>query len=295
MVPIKEICGAAQEHLQEGMTMFKKISVVMWLVIILGCFSAAVPADSVTEDTGAGSTDKVEGNGFDAPEDALAAYINGLIDCNFDEMMAAFAVETYAANYNVAKAIEWSKAFVPTIMNYVPPVSDFSVRLNIETRRAEISRTMTAHYLILADSEGLCGEDNNGMPIPLDAYDSTDALFEELYPVDETALLSSLSFKDEFYDPALLNESYSSDLTRNNMLKRADFISGEDMASVAAKLYAGEESFLLMADAVKLNGKWYLYSMGGTLGSIAALPANNQGMFPMKYSDTTDFRLSIPE
>ena len=49
------------------------------------------------------------------------------------------------------------------------------------------------------------------------------------------------------------------------------------------KFYCEEEPFLLCADAIQYDGRWYLCSLGGTLSSILGLDADTSGMFPGKY------------
>lgn len=52
-----------------------------------------------------GSNGKMEGEGFDTPEEAMEAYIRAFAANDIDGMIAAFAVETYAENYNVIRSL----------------------------------------------------------------------------------------------------------------------------------------------------------------------------------------------
>ena len=47
------------------------------------------------------SSGKLEGPGFDTPEEALACYMEGLKNLDFEQMLSAFAWETQAEHYSI--------------------------------------------------------------------------------------------------------------------------------------------------------------------------------------------------
>ena len=66
----------------------KAISLVLALVLILGCTCALAEGD---EQVCTANTMKYEGEGFATPEEALTCYMEGLKNLDFDQMMSAFA------------------------------------------------------------------------------------------------------------------------------------------------------------------------------------------------------------
>ena len=236
----------------------------------------------------AGGFGKVEGDGFPTPEEALGAYIEGLKDNDVDQMMAAFAVESFAENYNIVKTIERLRAYVPSVF-YVPAVSDFSMRINTEQRRAEISRAIRNNYLVLTESKAILG-DKAGYSIPVKEYeteadvnDPAQAMVDDLFVSDDSSILGSIDFREEFIDPRKLSDEYNQDTVRESMKRQLEANGGEDMVSVAAVFYCEEEPIFLCADAIQYEGRWYLYNLGGVIGSILGLDSNTFGMFPVKY------------
>ena len=104
----------------------------------------------------------MEGEGADTPEDAVKIYLDGLAANDIDQMLSAFAVESYTENYSLAKEVEQLSAYTPAMKN-LPPVSDFSRRINNETRRAQIMEWIRCHYLVITGSKAM-DEENLGRP-----------------------------------------------------------------------------------------------------------------------------------
>lgn len=237
-----------------------------------------------------GSYGKVEGAGYKTPEEALEAYIEGLKNNDVDQMLSAFAVESFAENYSIEKMIERLRAYMPT-SGYVPTISDFSLRLNTEQRRAEISRALRNNYLVLTESKAILG-DNAGYPIPLSDYETeadenepARALADDLFISDDSSVLGSIEFREEFIDPAKLSDAYNKETVRETMERQMAQYGGQDMESVAALFYCEGEPVFLCADAIQYDGLWYLCSLGGTVSAILGMDANLSGMFPVKYDE----------
>ena len=223
---------------------------------------------------------KMEGDGFDTPREAMTAYIKGLQDNDIDEMIAAFAVETYALNYDIAGYVERVGAYVSPI-GFLPQLSDFSVRLNIENQRKNITDIIRAHYLVLLGSPAVLG-DKAGMPIPLkDSYASAQELVDDVFGVSDEAILDSITFENEFYSPALISGNFMSANMMKTCKRQADMINAQGLCPLAARLSCNGKSYLLIMDAVQYGTKWYLSSSMGILASLQGLPTISRGLVPM--------------
>ena len=236
------------------------------------------------ENIGVGATGRMEGNGFASPEDALGAYIQGMKDNDIDAMIAAFAVETYAENYSLIKMVERLGSFQPSI-GYIPNISAYSIRLNIENRRSDITRAIRNHYLALQGSKTIIGEKAYSPVTIMGEYDSASDLLDNLFVSDDTGILDSIVFNDEFYDPALLSDHYSEERNRENLKKQMATIGAEDYTCVVAKFYSNGKPVVIMADAVKYDGRWYLCNMGGNIGALLGLSSYVYGMIPLQYDE----------
>ena len=223
---------------------------------------------------------KMEGDGFLTPRDALAAYIKGLQDNDIDEMISAFAVESVAVNYDLAKMVERTRAFMPSI-GYIPNVNDLSTRINIENRRKTITDTIRFHYLALTESP-LITENNYGQPITLsDKYESAQALVDSLFIPSNTDLLGSIRFEGEYYSPALLSDHYMNMYNLENLKRQAEQVGAQGISSVAAKFYCNDRPYLIAMDAIQYGTKWYLYSGTGNLAILLNMDTFKQGLIPL--------------
>lgn len=88
-------------------------------------------------------------------------------------------------------------------------------------------------------------------------------MLDSLFVSDDTPYLSQIRFEEEFIDPATLNPNYTSDIVQKNMQELANIVNADDIVSVAAKLYSGNNTYLLGMDAAKFNDKWYLLNAQG--------------------------------
>ena len=239
------------------------------------------------ENIGVSATGRMEGNGFESPEDALGAYIQGLKDNDIDAMIAVFAVETYAENYSLIKMVDRMRAYQPTI-GYIPNVSDYSIRLNVEKRRSEIINAIRNNYLVLQGSRTVIGEDAY-IPIMMkNEHESASDLVDSLFVTDDSSFLGTIEFDNEFYDPAKLSDHYSTENNRENMKRQMAVFGGEDITSVVAKFYSNGKPVVLTADAVKYDDRWYLCTMGGNIGNIMGLSSYLSGMIPLQFDEEGD-------
>ena len=138
--------------------------------------------------------EKLEGDGYATAEDALDAYVNGLIDNDIDEMLSAFAIETFVDNYSLAKVVDWQKVYVPSAMPYVPGTGSLAREINIESRRAEITNIIRAHYRVLAGTEAFF-ENGDTYSYPIgNEYENAEDLLGSLYHIDDTPYVSGFRY-----------------------------------------------------------------------------------------------------
>ena len=227
------------------------------------------------------ATGIIEGNGFATPQEALGAYIEGLKNNDIDQMISTFAVETYVENYSIMKMVERLGSYQP-VLGYVPSVSDFSVRLNIEKRRSDIMNSIRNQYLVLQGSPTVIGEDA-GKPVVLRGDITAEEVLQELFVSDDIEILGTIEFNDEFFDPTELSGNYGSEINLEFMKKQAAVIGAEDLVSVAAKFYCDGSPVIVTADAVEYNGRWYLNTLSGNIGNLLALNSYIAGTLPLKY------------
>ena len=228
---------------------------------------------------GFGGSGRIEGDGFDSPEEAVTVYLDGLAHHDIKEMMSAFAVETYAENYDLERYLERMQAYIPTY-NYIPTISDFSLELNIEQRRSDVIKLIRSHYLVLTYSDVVLGEDAHSA-IPMEDSDSAEEFMDSLFVSDDTGYLDEIEFDGTFIDPVSLNEQYASENNRNNMANSAKIYNADELVSTACRFSTEKGEFLLCLDEVRYGKRWYLNAESSNIAILLGLDSLLYGMCPL--------------
>lgn len=229
------------------------------------------------EATGVDITGKSEGDGYDTPEEAVEAYINGMIQNDYDAMVAAFSVESFIDNYDLKYTIEKNQGYQLGIP-FLPDTGEITYRINLEGRRSQIMGTVRAHYLLLNHSEDILNSS-----LSLKDYDSVEDMYHSIFPVDDTDYLSDITFDREYYDPDFLtNGQYGSDDIQKNMSRNAKSYGVDEIESVIAKIYCNGEPVLLGPDVGRYGNKWYVLYGQGMAMTLMGCMYNMYGMYPCR-------------
>lgn len=238
--------------------------------------------------TAGGVSGKIESDGFASPEEAVSAYIKGLQDNDLTEMLSAFAVETYAENYSLAKMVDRLQSYQPSL-GFIPTISDFSLELNIEQRRTRITGEIRAHYLVLTNSASI-NEDNAGRPVILsDGYESGDDLVSQLFATEDETYLSDIRFEGKFYNPADFSENYLAETNQKNLGKQAAVIDADEIKSTVAGLASAGTEFVLCMDTVRYGDRWFVLDAGGNIGSLLGIDTLHAGLLPIPEDEAEEF------
>ena len=234
-------------------------------------------SEEVTEEvTESAPSGRIEGEGYDTPEEAAAAYISGLIHEDINEMISACAVESFVENYDLSKQIERLQvlqAFESTYA-YLPSQGKLSDEINLEIRRANLMQMIKFQYLSLVRRK------TDGMTVPLKEYDSADALIDDM--IDSGDL--DISFDGTFLPPVVVTDRYCSFNVQKNLYRNAVADNAERIDSVAALIKVNGSTWLLTLGAEKYDGRWYI-TLGNTLSAILGLEAYAGGICPFSEAD----------
>lgn len=226
--------------------------------------------------------EKLEGEGYATPEDAVAVYVNGLVDNDIDEMLSAFAVETFVDNYSLEKTVEWRRAYWSTIWEYVPGVSNFAREINIENRRFEIINMIKSHYIVLTSTDKFIEGGLSTRYILDNEYENGKDLIDSLYHVDDLAYVSGMHYNREFIAPERMTSSYLSEIVQKKLTERASQINADEIRAAVTVFYRGSETFVLAVDCVKYGEKWFVYTTQGVVGSLLGIDTSFFGLFPLR-------------
>ncbi|MCL2811858.1 MAG: hypothetical protein FWD25_08215 [Clostridia bacterium] len=217
-----------------------------------------------------------EGPGFQSPEDALMAYIEGLQQGDLAQMISTFAIETYVEHFDLAAHIERRNQYDVTMRMIfsnrrrlpvnLPNANPLIKELNIESRRSDIvigildllmGFQFTDQFDLYVSIAPFPNEDFG------DVVDFVDMLRENM----ESMALQSTVF-ETFMELEELDEFFA---TENSQLyyDRICRTSGADEAKdTAVLLMIGAEPYVLCATAIRYGERWYLESLGGVFASF---------------------------
>ena len=140
-------------------------ALVFLIGLLIGACVAAVLVLTLARTKGGHAKGaKLEGRGYDTPEEAVEAYLENLKAGDFNGIVSTFAMESYNENYNTRAYYEKTHAFSVMGNNGQQYVklgddSDLVTAVNLENRRAYIAanvyRQITVSMLAKVDNEDL--------------------------------------------------------------------------------------------------------------------------------------------
>ncbi len=225
------------------------------------------------------SGSKVEGVGFDSPEEAITGYLEALQTGDLDNILSTFAMESYCENYDFEKRIEQLGYYSWNDMRYEPVAygkSELLREITLSNRQNVITQELYRQVLqfygnfdeIIAD--GLYVTEESDIQRTIVALSN---LSEELD-------FSTLEIGDIIYGEMMYDRNYFSSL--NSMKDYGDVIGADGFKSLTISFSLNGEYGILFMDIAQMGGKWYNVRPGGFLSYLAGLDTYHGGVI---YSD----------
>ena len=231
------------------------LSLLMAAVFVLTCGSGVLAQES-----------KIEGPGYDSPEEALLAYAEALKAGDIDGMLSTFCVETYCENYEMEDYLEILTMASPGTSIYVSADGDpFLERLNREIRQDEI----VDNIIRQVRSAALLGTDYEEFitNFRVEFTEETDAA-GFLALLRDTTPFSTMSIGDIVTMEVLTGQS----LKGNRLVQLTRARAGADeLACSAVRLQIMGENWLLTMDAVRYGDKRYNMNSTGLLWNMLGI------------------------
>jgi len=227
---------------------------------------------------------KLEGKGYDTPEEAVLAYAEYLKAGDFDNIVSTFAMESYVDNYSVKEYYDRIRAFSPNVINvgqqYVKLGydSDLITSINLENRKAYISGNVFRQCIIpmcaKIDDDNLSSTFTKGIPYTIGDEEKLDAVMDFIN--------SSPEFEDmkigECLDVSKINPDYLKGL--KDSVKRKEKEWGGDIEYVCLELKIDGEDYVLCMTCVCYDDRWYNAEFSNYYGMIFAVPTSAGGLAP---------------
>jgi len=236
-----------------------------------------VPVKSIQALSGeeTNTPEKVEGDGFDTSEDAVAAYLTALKNSDFDQMMSTFVVETYVRKANYEKylnSVGHFNTWEPIFLND----NEYEFAANLESRRGGIADAIITKYKFL------CLNNIEKIPDP-DYWVHDGDILRLIIDVgkNEEDVTKLVNWITECLDSAHLRSInllgfIPRESLVDNFLDKSDWDYIETLDNIEARCYGADmmtscaaifeidgKSFLFCPDTICYGDKWYLYSLAG--------------------------------
>jgi len=228
---------------------------------------------SIEEPPSISAVSRMELDGFDTPEEAVKAYLEGLKAADPDQMIGTFAVERYVENYDFEANLDRLKVYVPTQDIKFPNANAFVSKLNVESRRIAVTNAIIRQYLAICYPEF-----DQSFPVMLNdgAGDFSALLVEKLNTVD----LDSMTLLG-FIPPESLAETYTVKMNQENMARQAKVYGAEKIVSLVAVFELQGNKYMLCSDVISYNGKWFMLQFGGNIGALLSISPYYAGIIPL--------------
>ena len=218
-------------------------------------------------------SNKMEGNGFNTPEDAVEAYLIALRDCDTEKMIATFAVESFVENYNFQNIIERTQVYQPSFTQPIPTTNDFTTELNRLSRVNSINQSFIYQYLFFADT----GADYEN-PIYFENLNSSDIteFVNKLGSQEHIETMKSVELTG-FLNPSKLSDMYLTQANLENLKKQATIYGAEEMENVVAEVTVNGQAYLYFMQVALFDGQWFNLQVSGNIGALEGIPLFDAG------------------
>lgn len=232
-----------------------------------------------------------QGPGFDTPEDAVKAYLEGLRDADLNRMLSAFAIESIADNYDLEAALRYYKFYFKSLG--LPNVNAFITSLQVEEYKLEAINSIVRQYLLICFAEsGQVFPENQKIRSESDAS-AVAALVDEVLNAPKLSTLSIISHipLEDFsiLSPVLggieLSDSYFTEEAQSMFDNRSRIKGANKTVDCLTAFEINGNAYLLCLEAIEYDGKWRINQLGGNLASWLDIPYSLSGMVPLSFWD----------
>ena len=248
--------------------MKKLISCFLALAVLLGCCAFA------EEEAPAGNPIRYEGAGFDTPEDAVACYMNGLKNLDFEQMLSAYAWETQASHYDAKELIKYLKSYSPLSPGRMPSFNGFMQTANLHALRANETKAIYDALEVY-----LMGEEyHQGMTIALKDEEEAEAFLQKF----DNGKLEQLSGMGEilFLPPDLVTDgTFSFEKNQENFATQTARDGADEVVNVVAAAPVGLGMLVCAPTVARYGDRWYMVSVSSVTQFLLSIETKRMAFF----------------
>lgn len=246
------------------------------ILLILALFAPVALAEAA----------KLEGPGYDTPEDAVLAYLDGLNAGDAQAMLSTFAYETLADHANPRAFLERMQSFLYNAYNGVPMNGDYARTLMTSARYGRLAGYLTSQYIELSTHL-----ENSILPL------KDSASIDELLDGFEQSPVNGWQGNVEFagwVSPVVLSDKYALPQNLMNLSLQVEYSGADDVAELAAHVRLNGVDAVQIMQCVRYGDRWYNLDPMGLLSAIIGLDALSAGLaFPKDEGEASALRTTL--
>ena len=208
-----------------------------------------------------------ESGGFSSPEDAVRAYIEGYKKIDVEEMLSAFAIETFVNNYVFEEQVINNLTFSTVLSSNLvyPNKCKVLIRDNIYQRLFQLEKEIVDQVM------GYVDIDFSGINVDEYAPEEQQALIDKvigLFPYDEDfGAFSSLTIVKILSPEEMGAKSENDDPSVKEYVDAAFKTYGiKELRDMVVSCNIGGQGYYLTFTAFKYGNKWFLGEVGASKG-----------------------------
>ena len=230
---------------------------------------------------------RLEGDGFDTPEDAVRFYLEGLKNRDFGQMLRAFAWETQAEHFSAETKLRRVRSYTPAIKPRMPGDADMIRTANMYSLYGvQIDALYQAleTYLLQEEQPNL----TTGTGIITFKEDAELEEFIGRYGNDRIEKLAGLTNIRFLTPDEVTGGMFSMGKNPENYLKMNAMYGADETVDVPAVADLGEGIIFCCPTAARYGEKWYLVTVSSMTNMILAMEASMQA-FVYARGSLTDY------
>lgn len=232
------------------------------------------------EASGTAHSARYEGDGFDTPEAALACYMEGLKNLDFEQMLSAFAWETQIDHYSFDAYFKRIKAYQPTMIPRIPSVNGFMRDANVAALQSNqviyLYRSIE-NYILMEDAP-------QGMIV---TFREDEEVKDYLKKFDNGRLERLARMTNiRFVSPDdVTGGMFSNGKMKENFEKQTAHYGADETVNLIGLADVGDEILFCCPTICRYGEKWYLVSISSMVNSLIGLSVDSQGFFCVKGTE----------
>ena len=222
-------------------------------------------------------TIRYEGEGFRTPEEAVAWYLDGLKNLDFEQMLGAFAWETMISHLSVKDYLLRLNAYTSSAVPQFPGESDMARTVNLEAMREQeadlIYRSLEG---MLYNDQYALGSVQDGITVILRDEDSIREYMQsfDFRELDKLAGMTNIRFPSV---EAATGGSFSGEEIQKFIDRQYAWYGADEIVAVPAVADIGDEKLFVAPTAARYGDRWYLVTLNSSVSSALGLTINQLG------------------